>query len=117
MLKQLILYSIIGVLNTAVHWFVFYILFELTSFQSLSNLIAFLFAVVFSFYMNGKFTFKKDIRLNKMILYIFIMGGINFLLGFVSDLNNFSPFFTLIVSFILGPVIGFLLSKYLVFKG
>lgn len=117
LVKQIINYGAIGILNTIVHWISFYIILKLISFQSISNLLAFLVAVLFSFYMNGRFTFKKRVTPLKMVVYILIMGGVNCISGFFSDIYNMQPVITLIISTILSFILGFLFSKYLVFKG
>ncbi|WGE54978.1 GtrA family protein [Actinobacillus equuli subsp. equuli] len=115
--KQVVSYSLVGILNTLIHWCIFFIVYHFIHEQSVSNVIAFLCAVIFSFFMNARFTFKKKSTYGKMILYISFMGSMNFIIGYISDTNNFSSLVTLLVSSIIGPVLGFIFSKFLVFRG
>lgn len=53
-------YLSIGIVNTAIHWAIFAICFLILNLnQGISNLIAFILAVTFSFFMNSYFTFNK----------------------------------------------------------
>ena len=53
--KQFSRYFTIGILNTLVHWGVFLFLHWIILLeQSLSNMGGFIFAVIFSFFMNAK---------------------------------------------------------------
>ncbi|MDO4626305.1 MAG: GtrA family protein [Pasteurellaceae bacterium] len=115
--RQIISYSFIGVLNTLVHWGVFLIVFKLIEMQSISNVMAFICAVIFSFFMNARFTFKKKSTYKRMVWYMLLMGSLNFTIGYISDVISLPAFATLLISSILGPVLGFIFSKYLVFKG
>lgn len=76
MLKQFSRYFSVGILNTLIHWLVFSLCYYIFSFeQSISNLIGFVIAVIFSFFMNAKFTFNQQISSIKFISYIGFMGG------------------------------------------
>lgn len=115
--KQIVSYSLVGVLNTLVHACVFFVAIKVFGVQSISNVIAFLCAVTFSFFMNARFTFKKNSTYMRIVWYMILMGALNFMIGYISDLSELPALFTLVISFVVGPVLGFIFSKYLVFKG
>ena len=61
MLKLFSRYLSIGVLNTVIHWAVFYlILCTSDATQSLANFGAFCVAVTFSFFANARWTFNSE---------------------------------------------------------
>src|SRR5699024_9754437 len=56
-------YASISVLNTVVHWLVFFfLLYAVTLDQAWSNVIAYMFALTFSFHVNARFTFKSKVN-------------------------------------------------------
>lgn len=111
-------YSIIGMINTILHIFVFFILYHLYNFnQSISNFIAFLIAVTFSYFINLKYNFKSKYNVKKYLFFVVFMGLISFGIGFISDQNQISPFATMIIFTLISLTLGFFLSKYLIFKG
>ena len=109
-------YASIGVLNTAVHWAVFFVavyLFGLS--QSVSNLCAFCIAVTFSFIMNAKFTFKQKATGKRYAAYVVFMGALSLVVGAVSDALHAEPIITLILFSAISLVAGFLYSRFFVF--
>lgn len=113
---ELIKYCFIGVLNTGVHFLVFFLIQPIILAQSFSNLIAFAFAVTFSFFMNARFTFQSRPTLKRFVKMSSFMAIISFLFGLLGDIANFHPFLTLVIYFVLNPIIGFLVTKYWVFR-
>lgn len=114
MLKK---YFSIGVINTIIHWIIFsgcFILLNIN--QSISNLLAFIIAVTFSFFMNAKFTFNKRPTGIRYILFAFFIGGLSFMTGRLEDQFSIKPIITLIAFSLLSFTLGFLYSKYVVFK-
>ncbi len=110
-------YISVGFLNTFLHWSVFYGLIILTSLdQSISNTIAFSIAVTFSFLINAKITFKSNISWLRYISYFFFMGLISFTIGAIADKLKLYPLITLIAFSSISLILGFLFSKYIVFK-
>ena len=78
-------YLAIGVLNTAVHWSVFFCVFYLLGgSQLVSNISAFCLAVTFSFLMNARFTFRQSATSKRYIIYIIFMGAVSILFGSIS---------------------------------
>ena len=116
--KQFYKYFSVGILNTLFHWVVFYVFYLFLNVeQSYSNLLAFLFAVVFSFFMNAKFTFQQKTSFIKFISYTTFMGGLSYIVGYLSDIFLLPPLFTLIFFSMISLVCGFFYSKYIVFRG
>lgn len=116
MIKMFLNYFKIGIINTLMHWSVFFLIYHFSNTQSISNSIAFIFATTFSFFMNAKFTFNKKASLNRYMLFILIMFLISILIGKVGDHLNFNPIITLMSFSGLSLVLGFLFSKYIIFR-
>lgn len=115
--KQFSKYFSIGILNTLVHWGVFslcYFIFELN--QSTSNVLGFITAVIFSFYMNAKFTFKQSASFARFISYTSFMGILSYLVGYLADTISMPALLTLLIFSAISLVCGFLYSKLIVFK-
>lgn len=110
-------YFIIGILNTAIHWLVFFILHlqgQLS--QSFSNLYAFAVAVTFSFFCNARFTFRDRPTLKRYLLFTSFMGAISWLTGDVGDRLALPPLATVVVFSLISLIMGFFYSKYIVFR-
>lgn len=114
-IKQFLKYCCIGVANTIIHGIAFFLLLNFFS-QAISNLFAFFVAVCFSFYMNAIFTFKERPTANKFLKMIFFMAICAYGFGFIGDYCELEPVVTIAIYFILNPLIGFTLTKFLVFK-
>lgn len=75
-----------GVVNTAIHWMVFAIIFYgVKDDQALSNFAAFCVAVTFSFFANARFTFKAQTTAMRYMLYIGFMGALSVATGWASE--------------------------------
>lgn len=109
-------YFNVGIINTLIHWIIFYISYTLTNIQSISNFIGFFIAVSFSYVFNSLYTFKQKTSPQKYIIFLFFMSVLSFSLGYISDITKIQPIFTLIIFSSLSLVIGFIFSKYIVFK-
>ncbi|HCP53926.1 MAG: translocase [Pseudomonadaceae bacterium] len=110
-------YLAIGVLNTAVHWSVFFCVFYLLGgSQLVSNISAFCLAVTFSFLMNARFTFRQSATSKRYIIYIIFMGAVSILFGSISDHFNATPILTLMLFSVFSLGFGFLYSRYIVFR-
>lgn len=117
MQKLFFKYVSVGVLNTIIHYCVFFILYIFFSqSQAVSNLIAFCVAVTFSFFVNAKWTFDSHVNFYRYIAFICFMGLLSFLVGYLSDLYHLNIAITLIGFSIISLILGFLYSKYLVFR-
>lgn len=115
-MRNISIYSLIGVLNTAVHWLIFYVFLSYGVEQSKSNLIAFSVAVTFSFVLNAKYNFKSKMSKKKYILFIAGMGAISFIIGFIADEFNLQPLVTLITFSAVSFFLGYLYSKLIIFR-
>lgn len=109
-------YFTTGVANTLLHWFVFAIIYYATKDQSISNLIGFTCAVTFSFIINAKYTFNSEINIKKYLLYLSFMGFMSYLFGWVGMKLQLHALITLVLFSLSSLLIGFLYSKYIVFK-
>lgn len=109
-------YFSIGILNTLLHWLIFAIALQGFGIgQGSANLIAFVVAVTFSFYMNAKFTFKKQATGLRYVLFIGFMGLLSYGIGALSDHWQIYPMITLVVFSAVSLVLGYLYSKFVVF--
>lgn len=110
-------YTVIGVANTLIHWQLFFVLrmaFDLS--QALSNLLAFCAAASFSFYANALYTFAAPRSLGRYLMFMVCMGGLSLAVGKVADHWNLPGIVTVVVFSLSSLVVGFLLSKWLVFR-
>ncbi len=111
-------YILIGFFNTLLHSFVFFTIYLYYNFnQSTSNFIAFFIAVSFSYLINSKYNFKSKYNVKKYLYFVLLMGLISFVIGFISDQNQINPFATIIIFTLISLTLGFILSKYFIFKG
>ncbi|WP_181317330.1 GtrA family protein [Photobacterium leiognathi] len=115
MFKLFLKYASVGVINTLIHWTSFFILNEFIS-QGLSNVIAFSIAVTFSFFINSKFTFKSNVSLYRYLIYVIFLGVLAYVIGEIAENIAVNPFMTLLSFSLVSLIIGFLYSKYIVFK-
>ncbi|WP_373566499.1 GtrA family protein [Pelistega suis] len=116
-MKQFIIYSFVGVINTLLHWsvsFAVYIYFQFE--QSLSNLLGFIVSVIFSYVINSKFTFKVERSFLNFISFISFMGLMSYAIGFLSDKFNLPLIFSLVFFSFISLILGFICSKYIIFS-
>lgn len=116
-LAQFVLYALVGVLNTAVHWATFFLLVYLfDQGQGLSNLIAFLAAVTVSFITNSKVTFRSGPSLKGYLKYVAFLGMIAYLTGAAAARAKLPPVVSLLVFSVVSLIIGYVYSRMFVFK-
>ncbi|WP_286933853.1 GtrA family protein [Leclercia sp. UBA5958] len=117
MLKIFSRYVSIGVINTLIHWGVFALLMHLLNTgQSVANLAGFCVAVTFSFFMNAKYTFKAEATGLRYIIFVSFMGFLAFATGKIADHFSIPGIATLIFFSGTSLVLGFIYSKFVVFK-
>lgn len=109
-------YLTTGIANTLIHWIVFAIVFHFCRDQSISNLSGFVISVTFSFIVNAKFTFKSKINSKKYISYISFMGILSYTVGWLGMKLNLPALITLCLFSVLSLFVGFIYSKYIIFK-
>ncbi|MGK3188038.1 GtrA family protein [Enterobacter soli] len=117
MLKLFSRYVSVGVINTALHWICFGVLFHFFgTTQAISNLIAFCVAVTFSFFVNAKWTFKSKATTGRYVEFVVFMGVMAALTGYIADRLHSPALITLIAFSAFSLVAGFIYSKFIVFR-
>ncbi len=116
MIVNFSIYALIGVFNTTIHWVVFYIFYSLNLEQSYCNILAFMCAASFSYLANSKYNFGIKPKKEKYICFIIGMGLINYLIGFNSEIFGLSPLFTLVTSSVSSLFLGFIFSRFFIFR-
>ncbi|PIE45927.1 MAG: translocase [Gammaproteobacteria bacterium] len=117
MIKQFANYTLIGIVNTGIHWLCFFILHAMAGVpQSMANLCAFICAVVFSFFMNAKFTFQAKTDVKSFISFSLFMAAVSWLVGFYAEHIQLHPLATLIIFSAMSLVLGFIYAKFIVFR-
>ncbi|MCW4651040.1 GtrA family protein [Pseudomonas aeruginosa] len=109
-------FALVGAVNTGIHWTIFGAAVYLGLSQALSNLIAFLCAVTFSFFANAAFTFKAPPTAIRYLSFTLFMGTMAAAFGCAADILHINPLITLISFSGLSLVAGFIYSRYFVFK-
>jgi len=113
---QFIMYCTIGVVNTIVGFLAFYWFFLFFNKQSISLFLATLVGVMCSYYLNSKFNFKTKISFIKYIVFVMGMLTIGYISGYIGDFWQLPLVVTFFIQTLVGISLGFLFSKYIVFK-
>lgn len=117
MLKLFAKYVSVGIVNTAIHWLIFVLcIYALHLSQALANLLAFSFAVSFSYVANARFTFRSQATLRRYILFVGFMGMLSVAVGWMADKTDLNPLFTLVIFSAISLMCGFFYSKHFVFR-
>lgn len=117
MIKLFSRYISVGVINTGIHWLFFGLLVTLFRYdQAISNVVAFIIAVTFSFFANARYTFRTKATGKGYILFVSFMGLLSFVSGKISDHYNINPLITLIEFSAISLICGFIYSKFIVFR-
>ncbi|KII28162.1 MULTISPECIES: GtrA family protein [Pseudomonas] len=115
--KGLSSYTVIGVANTLIHWQIFFLLSVAAGWrQAVSNLAAFCVAASFSFYMNALYTFDGKLSVGGYLLFMAAMGALSYGVGYLGDVWRLHGLLTVALFSALSLVLGFLFSKYVVFR-
>ncbi|MBX9336421.1 GtrA family protein [Serratia sp. IR-2025] len=115
-MKIFIRYASVGLVNTLVHWAVFAVMFTNGAQQVFSNFVAFCIAVTVSFFANARWTFNANATTIRYMMYVFFMGAMASIIGWLADCFNIKPILTLVVFSAISLVCGFIYSKYIIFK-
>ena len=118
---QFIKFCIIGVSNTLIQLGIYYLLLYFNVYYLLANIIAFIFAVLNSYFWNRKFTFSKNKTTVFTIVRLYAFYGITTLLGtgllyFFVDIIGLSKIISPVINIGITTIINFFLNKYFVFK-
>ncbi|MEH6353221.1 GtrA family protein [Pseudomonas sp. 3JA] len=111
-------YSLVGLANMLIHWQIFFVLrvaFGLN--QAMSNFTAFCVAASFAFYVNALYTFEAKTSALGYVFFFGVMGALSFIVGYLGDRWYVHGLLTVAVFSLLSLVIGFLLSRFVVFRG
>lgn len=110
-------YTLIGGVNTLIHWQLFYVFSTALDFsQAVSNFLAFCVAVSFSFYVNATCTFAMSASLARYLAFVACMGALSLGVGWLADRWGVPGIVTVMVFSVVSLVCGFLLSRWVVFR-
>lgn len=109
-------YAFVGVANTLIHWCVFFLVVSLSDSQGAGNLLGFLCAVTFSYFVNAKVTFKVSYRYHAYFLYVSVMALISFSVGYTGDYFVLKPIWSLLVFSFISLILGYRCAKYIYTK-
>jgi len=114
--REILLYGLIGLANTAIHFCVLWCVYRWLNSQAIGNLCGFLVAVTFSFIMNSRFTFKKKPTIQRFLKMVAVMSGLSYCSGLVGDICSIHPILTFIAYSAVSYIVGFVLTKKFVFS-
>lgn len=119
---QVVKFGIVGVLNTAVGWISFLVLFYLFGLEfRVSNVISYICGLINSFFFNKLWTFKsRQCNFREvfwfLLVFLFAFGLQYYISVFLKERLNFHP----IIAYVLGNsfyiVVGFFGNKMITFK-
>jgi len=116
---KLIRYALIGGISTLIHISIasLYIYFIYDSlFQS--NIMGFLVAYIFSYTIQSKFVFEREISRDRAIKYFLVQVGALVVAILLSDiLDGFNSYIKSIIVALLLPLVTFFIHKFWTFKG
>ena len=122
-LVRLILFTLIGGVNTAVDYGVFFILHTLLSVGSLiAQVISFSSGVICSYFLNRRFTFKAQNKMStsevvKFIILNLIAMGSSVLVVWVCETHfGISPYIAKLISMIVSFTINYIGNRFFIFK-
>jgi putative flippase GtrA len=111
-------YALVGLANTLLHWQMFFVLRVAVGLdQSTSNLAAFCVAASFSYYLNAIYTFDAKLSAMGYLVFLCLMGALSYVVGYLGDRWQIHGLLTVAAFSLLSLMLGFLLSRYVVFRG
>lgn len=113
---QFIRYCLIGVVNTLVSYAVFYSSTVLFKSQAISFFFSTFIGALCSYLLNSRLNFKYNISIKRYLLFIAFMVLMSYFIGYIGDIFVITPIITFVVGLFLITPIGFLFSKYIIFK-
>ena len=119
-MRELITYGLVGIANTFVGMGLIFLATYIGIFAELSNFIGYFFGIIFSYFLNSKFTFKESCSYKGLIKFFVAMGisyGVNLLVLIlcyrIFEINVYISQFIACASYTL---CGFILSKVFIFS-
>lgn len=113
---QFVRYCLIGVVNTLVAYFAFYSTFIWIKSQAISFLVSTLIGVICSYFLNSRLNFGCKVSIKKYLLFVVFMVTISYFIGYSGDFFVINPIVTFAIGLFFITPIGFLFSKYIIFK-
>ncbi len=123
--REVIFYTIFGILSTLVNFTTFYILTKIGVEENLANFIAIIMAVLFAYFTNRKIVFNSKAETFKEKLkefYKFILGRVFTMFvemfGFylLFNIMNIHEIISKLVITIIVVILNFFISKFFAFK-
>jgi len=120
-LKQFIIFCLIGISNTIIHLGVYYLLVWINVHYLIANIIAFLISVINSYFLNKRFTFKNSKTSVLTIVKLYASYGFTTLLGtgllfLLVEIIGINKYISPVINIGIITFINFFLNKYFVFK-
>jgi putative flippase GtrA len=116
-IRQFFLFNLVGAFNFFNHQILFFFLSLNIKNLILGNILAFLIACIFGYFLHVKFTFKIKRKLSNFLNYFFIQSslffGCFFILIFIY--NNALSFIEILIFNVIFVIANFLLMKFIVF--
>jgi GtrA-like protein. len=105
-------YLIVGIFNTAIHVVVFAAMQLAGKDQALSNLVAFMVALSFSYIANARFTFRVPVSFMRYCVFAAGMGSLSVSLGYLADSRDWAPLFTVGLFCLVSLLLGFVFARW-----
>lgn len=121
-LKQLIKFSLVGVVNTAIDFVVFTLLTLTGLVPVLCNIISYSCGVINSYFLNRGWTFEKKGKnsisefMKFVIVNLLSLGASTLVLYLLNDTYSINVYLSKLMATFASLVINFLGSKFVVFK-
>jgi putative flippase GtrA len=118
----MIKFGLVGVLNTAIGWGTFFVLFHFFSFNYvLANTIGNILGFINSFFWNKFWTFKsKDLRYEEMFLFILVflicLAVQSGILIVFKEVFKWNVYLSQIISMVIYTLLNFIGNKWFTFR-
>ena len=117
---QFIKFCMIGVSNTFVHLCIYYLLLWLNVYYLISYIVAFVFSVLNSYFLNKRFVFSCGKTTLFILIRLYAAYGMTTLLGigllyFLVDIISLSKYLSPIINIGIMTIVNYILNKYFVF--
>lgn len=125
-LVQFFKFSLVGLSNTIISYFIYSVLIWLGFHYIFSNIVGFLISILNAFYWNNKYVFKKEVTTHSSLHGTFTKCFISYsvtniclaslLLYIWIDLIALSPYLAQLINLCITVPLNFFLNKFWVFK-